>query len=348
MTVRMNRKLAEKYFKNQASPSETQKVLEWFETHEGERYLKERFEIDGDLMDSNDLRKMVPELDSDKLYKSIQLNIKKKRKVFSLRRTDWLGYTVKAAAAVLVILTASLFTITHQQYLSEQVVESEPVLFQTEDEQHREITLGDGTVVRMNSNSEIVVSPDFMRGTREIILTGEAYFEVEHNPEQPFIIHANQSTVEVLGTAFNVRSFSEENNVQVAVVEGSVLFKEASVENPHDLTAILSNGQYGYLDLSERTIFVDDYAIENYLVWKNGRLVFNNLSLNQICVQLNRLCEITCSFEDDEIKDLQLTANFSNDSIEKTLSVISLSLNIKYEKDENHVTWIYEPENDTE
>jgi len=344
MTVRMNQKLAEKYFKNQATPGETQKVLEWFETHDGERYLKERFERDRDLMDSHDLRKKVPELDSDKLYKSIQLNIKKKKCFFSLKRTDWLGYTVKAAAAVLVILTASLFTITHQQYVAEQVVEPEPVVFQTEEEQHREITLGDGTIVRMNSNSEIVVSADFMNGTREITLTGEAYFDVEHKPEQPFIIHANQSTVEVLGTAFNVRSFSGENNVQVAVEEGSVLFKEASVENSDDhLTAILSSGQYGYLDISGRTILVEDFAIENYLAWKKGRLEFENLSLSQVCTQLNRLYDITCSYADPEFENLHLTASFSMESMEKTLSVIGLSLGIDYKKNtDNRIHWIHE------
>lgn len=53
MTVRMYRKLADKYFKNQATPSEAQKVLEWFETYDGERYLKERLEIDSDMMDCN-------------------------------------------------------------------------------------------------------------------------------------------------------------------------------------------------------------------------------------------------------------------------------------------------------
>jgi len=335
----MTKKLADKYFNNKTTPAESKAVLEWFKTPEGKQVLQEIIEADGDLMERNDLRNLIPELDSEKLFTSIQEKINRKRVLYSIRRTDWVGYAAKAAAAMLVIFIAALFSITHQQDMVEQVVEREPVLFQTEDEQHREITLGDGTVVRMNSNSKIVVSSDFMRGAREITLTGEAFFDVKHNPEKPFVIHANQSTVEVLGTAFNVRSLYGESNIQVAVMEGSVLLKDASVENPQDLEATLSKGQYGYMDILERTISVDEFAIENYLVWKNGRLEFENLSLNHVCIQLNRLYDIKCHYADPKFENLQLTANFSNESIEKTLTVISLSLGIEFVQEGEEVIW---------
>lgn len=337
----MSRILADKYFNDRVTPAEAQKVLEWFETNEGEKYLKKRFDKDWNLMESNDLRKMVPDLDSDKLYQSIHYAIKRKKNVFSLRRTDWVGYTVKVAAAVLVILTASIFTITHQQYVAEQVVEPEPVVFQTEDKQHREITLGDGTVIRMNSNSEIVVSPEFMLNNREITLTGEAWFDVEHNPDQPFIIYTNQSKVEVLGTAFNLRSVKGEKNVQVAVVEGHVAFKGAKngIEY-NELSVILSKNQYGYLDLDRHSIKVDDKAVENYLAWKSGRLNFEELSLESVCKQLNRIYGTKCSFEDSEIRTLKLTASFSNESLHKTLNVIAMTLGVEYELRDDHVKWI--------
>jgi ferric-dicitrate binding protein FerR (iron transport regulator) len=266
---------------------------------------------------------------------------KRKKNVFSLRRTDWLGYTVKAVAAVFVILTASLFTMNHQQYLVQQVVESEPVVFQTEDEEHRTITLGDGTLIRMNSNSELVVSPSFMKGTREITLTGEAYFEVEHNPEQPFIIYANQSKVKVLGTAFNLRSVENHKNVQVAVIEGRVAFQgETNGTESDELSVILSKNQYGYLDLDNRLMKVDDKAVENYLAWKSGRFNFKELSLENTCIQLNRIYGTDCSFDDSEIRSLKLTANFTNESLNKTLNVIAMTLEVEYELRNDQVNWI--------
>jgi transmembrane sensor len=340
---RMNRQLADKFFTNQATPEETRRVLEWFETKEGRRYLQERLDTDEELMNRRELRDLVPELDSNLLYYSIRDDIQKKsekRGVFSIKRTDWLGHTIKAAAAVLVIAAASIFAISQERNAVEEVAEQAPVVFQTEDEQHREITLGDGTMIRLNSNSEVIVSEGFIQGPREITLSGEAYFDVAHDPEQPFIIHTNESSVEVLGTAFNVRSLSGQNNVQVAVVEGQVAFRSTNGSpESEQLSVTLSKGQYGYMDIGERTITVDDLAVENYLAWKNGRFVFDGLTLSQVCTQIGRIYNTECSFENEDIRNLQITSNFSDDTLEKALEVIALSLDLEYEKSGDQVYW---------
>jgi len=337
----MNRKIVEKFFTNQATPGETRKVLEWFETPEGQQYLRERLDVDEDLMTRTELRELVPELDSEQVYSSIRQKIGKSERTTFQKRSDWLEPLLKIAAAILVVFSASLLYILHQSGQNEQAAHQELIHLQTEDEQHREVTLGDGTIVRLNSNSEMTISSDFMKGAREITLTGEAYFDVVHDPKNPFIIHTNQSSVEVLGTAFNVRSIKGMDNVQVAVVEGVVSFKHSSKENSRPLSVILSKGQYAYMDVIERTFTVDELAVENYLVWKNGRLIFDGFTLNQVCMQLSRLYDgITCSFEADDVKNLQITSNFSTDSLEKTLEVIALSLGIEYEKEENLIHWL--------
>lgn len=337
----MNRKIVDKFFTNQATPDETRKVLEWFETPEGLEYLQKRLDVDAGLMDRRELKELVPELNSERLFSAIQQDIRSKPAVFSLHRTDWIGYAVKVAAAVLVIATASVFSMTYQNYVEEkQIAEQQPILFQTQDEENRTITLADGTEIRMNSNSEISVSAGYMRGAREITLSGEAYFDVEHNPDQPFIIHANQSSVEVLGTAFNVRSVNDQRNVQVAVVEGRVSFRGA--ENGTDseqLSVILSKNQYGYLDLENRTLNVDELAVENYLAWQSGWFNFQELSMQQVCTQLSRIYGIECGFDNSGIPAMNLTANFSNESLEKTLDVISMTLEISYEIRDEQVRW---------
>ncbi|WP_340105960.1 FecR family protein [Rhodohalobacter sp. 8-1] len=338
----MSRKLAEKFFNNQTTPAESEVVLEWFETSEGKQVLQEWIEAGRELMDRKDLRNAIPELDSDKLYISIQEEIKKKRKRYTLRRIDWLSYVVKAAAAVLVILTAALFTISYEGYKVEQITVQEPVIFQTNEEQHREITLNDGTIVRLNKNSEIILSVDFNKEKREIRLEGEAYFDVAHSSDKPFIINTGNSSIEVLGTSFNVRSDSGKENVQIAVVEGRVSFSSLKGDKPEKSSVILSKGQFGYLDVKENSIVVDKVPINNYLAWKSGRFHFNELTLQQVCTQLYRLYNLNCSFENQEIRNLRLTANFSNESLKKTLSVIALSLGIEFKKNEERVTWFKE------
>lgn len=338
----MSRKLAEKFFNNQTTPAESKAVLEWFETSEGKQALKEWIEADEELMKRKDLGASIPELDSDKLFFSIQEEIKKKRRIYNLRKTDWIGYSVKAAAVVLVVLTAALFSITQEKDAVEQITEREPVIFQTHEEQHREITLGDGTVIRLNENSEIILSEDFMKEDRELKLDGEAYFDVAHDTEKPFIINTGNSSIEVLGTSFNVKSDAGQKNVQVAVVEGRVSFSSVKGEEPERSSVVLSKGQFGYLDVEENSIVVDETAIDNYLAWKSGRFVFDELTLEKVCTQLNRIYNLECGFENQEIRNLRLTANFSNESLEKTLSVIALSLRIEFKKDEDQVTWFKE------
>lgn len=343
----MNKEIVEKFFINQTTPEETERVLKWFETPGGKKYLQNRLDADAGLMDRRELREMVPELDSENLYRSIRHQISKKENVFSIKQTDRLGYIVKAAAAVLVIITASVFTIIQERQAAEEFAAQEPVIFQAEEGQHREITLGDGTEVRLNSNSEMIVSRDFMQGAREITLYGEAYFDVEHNPEQPFIVHANQSSIEVLGTAFNVRSVAGQDNVQVAVVEGSVSFFDTSRENDEQLSVILSKGQYGFMNINEQSIEVDNLAVENYLAWKSGQFIFEDLTLQQVCTQLNRIYSVQCNFEDEGINSLYLTSNFSSESLDKTLEVIALSLDLEFEKEEFIVHWSHESQSNS-
>jgi transmembrane sensor len=335
----MNRKIVEKFFTNQATPGETRKVLEWFETPEGQQYLRERLDVDEDLMTRTELRELVPDLDSEQVYSSIRQRIRISERATFKKRVDWLGPLVKVAAAILVVLSASLFYMLHQPGQEEAALQ-EPIHFQTEEKQHREVALGDGTIVRLNSNSEMTISSDFMKGAREITLSGEAYFDVVHDPERPFIIHANQSSIEVLGTVFNVRSIKGMDNVQVAVVDGKVAFKSTNGSSEAEqLSVILSKGQYGYMDVTERTVQVDDLAVENYLAWKNGRFIFDGLTLSQVCMQLNRIYNSECSFDSDEIRNLQITSNFTDDSLDKALEVIALSLGLEFKVEDGRVSW---------
>jgi transmembrane sensor len=150
----------------------------------------------------------------------------------------------------------------------------------------------------LNSNSEIWVSGAYMSESREIQLQGEAYFDVMHDPERPFRVYANESEVEVLGTAFNVKSNGHGDNIQVAVTEGRVAFHNRGDLNEGP-SVILDAGHYGYLDLNKNEIAVDNFAIENYMSWMSGELVFEDLSLEKVCLQLNRLYEVQCGFENE-------------------------------------------------
>lgn len=336
----MHKKLIEKFFNNQTTPEESLNVMDWFDSAEGKKYLQKRLQIDADLMDRSELKEWVPELNSDKLYKAIQNNIHSTSKPHYTNRRDWIGTMIKVAAAVMVVTTATVFANMLENSINEDQSSEQPVVFVTQEGESRNIELADGTNIQMNSNSEILVHSSYLQGTREIQLSGEAYFEVESNPEQPFIINTEQSSVEVLGTSFNVRSIKEQGNVQVAVFEGKVAFRSHESEaKSEDLSVQLSKNQYAFLDLSKRSINVDDLAVNNYLAWRDGRFMFESQTLGQVCLQLKRIYSVECMFSSSNISSTLLTASFSAESLEKMLNVISMTLGLNYEVQNSTITW---------
>jgi transmembrane sensor len=336
----MNKDLLERFFKDECTAEESAKVLKWFDTEDGKKFLQG--ELDSDIENmmsgSGQFGSGYPDPDSEKILKSIQGMIRKQE--FRNKRKRQVIYPIfKAAAAILVVLAASFFYQNVYLPESEEITEHVPIHYTTSEDQQRKITLGDGSTIQLNSNSEIWVSGTYMSERREIQLQGEAFFDVIHDPERPFKVYANESEVEVLGTAFNVKSNVHGDNIQVAVTEGRVAFRSndtfAEIQS-----VILHEGQYGYLDLTNNDLIVDEIAIENYLAWMSGELVFEDLSLEKVCLQLNRLYEVQCGFENDQLSGLRLTANFSDDSLKKTLSVIALTLEIEFSVVNGQVEWM--------
>jgi ferric-dicitrate binding protein FerR (iron transport regulator) len=211
------------------------------------------------------------------------------------------------------------------------------MIYVTGDADQKKVTLGDGSVIHMNHQSQIQISSDLNLTNIEIQLQGEAYFQVTHNPDRIFRVVASSGVVEVLGTEFNVRSTAQ-GELHVAVTDGSVSFSNTSRSNEQE-AVILGKGQNAAISGETGELVVENFGVENYLAWRTGRLAFDDLPLETICLQLNRLYAVICSFENQELKHLRLTANFSKESLENTLSVIAQSLRIGFESDGETVRW---------
>lgn len=331
--------LADKYFNDQCTPGEAEKVLQWLDTEEGEQYLNEKIETDFDLIEHEKTREIsqIAGLNSKKLFSSLLHRLERyglalhQRPVYMDRKRFF-----QAAAGILIALTASLF---YFFIMDTEVTEpgKHPVHVSTSSEEQRNIQLGDGTEIRLNSNSRLTISADYMNGSREVTLRGEAFFNVAHQAEAPFLIYTDLARVEVLGTSFNVKSSEEPSLVEVSVIEGRVFFEGKGDEQQRSIT--LAKGDYAYWDDDLKELNTEQFGAENYLAWMTGELVFEQLPMSNVCVQLQRFYEITCRFETDGIQHLGLNANIPNPGLENTLSVIALSLNLEYKRENGLVVW---------
>lgn len=339
-----NKQLIEKFLDGTCTPEDAEQVLDWLETPEGQDYLDERLgkEVegwdDGESMPSvhspnKEKARFGDRLDSEMLFKRIIDSLGWHR---APRRLSFLNPLFQIAAVLCVIAFASLFHI-YSEHIALAGDPEVPIVFSTIEDQQKKITLRDGSIVHLNSLSELQIGGDFNQSNRTVKLKGEAFFDVIHQPNKPFIIHAGASKIEVLGTSFNVKLNSDLSEVGVAVIEGKVSLWHNEADEAQK--AFVEKGQFASLSTISGEIELDDYGIENYLAWKHGRLVFDGVRMDMVCQQIGRLYEISCLYSDSAIKDRKLTANFSSESLEKVLSVIGQSLNLSYEVNDRAILW---------
>ncbi|TVR19576.1 MAG: DUF4974 domain-containing protein [Balneolaceae bacterium] len=332
-----NKKLAEKFFNDKCSPEEAEIVLEWLKTIEGQDYLQKEIEKELETDVTNQTKESVDitDVDSKILYKSI-INKVRRLSFPSMKRTLFLRPLIQIAAAVSVFALTALFLIISPSE-DETLSVNEPVIFTTGEDEQKNITLADGTKIRLNSLSKLTISSGYNSSERKVQLEGEAFFEVKREENTSFTIFTELAQVEVLGTSFNVKSLPGDRRVEVAVTDGRVLFKGNNDTLNRSVTLI--EGAFGFWDEEYSELEVDHIGIENYLAWMSGRLIFDNLSLVNVCTQLQRIYGAECHFSTGRIKDLSLNAEIPNTSLENTISAIALSLNLEVTLRDGNLYW---------
>jgi transmembrane sensor len=189
-----------------------------------------------------------------------------------------------------------------------------------------ENTLPDGSVVTLNTGSVIEYPARFTGKHRNVRLTGEAFFEVRHEPSRPFIVSGDRYNVEVIGTSFYVNTLFGSGTMEVIVKTGRV-----AVFNPEtpDRKVMLSPGEQAEITLATGEIVTSRIPNENYLAWKTGKLVFTATPLYRIVEMLNKAYHADIRITDSRIADCLVTASFDNQPLESVLKVLQATLHIR-------------------
>ncbi len=152
-----------------------------------------------------------------------------------------------------------------------------------------ELELSDGTKVWLDAASTLKYPVSFVGNERKVELTGEAYFEVVHNKKMPFKVVANNTTIEDIGTRFNINAYQDETSVKTTLVEGAI---KVSVGNTSQL---LTPGQM--VSVNNSTLSLSDADIEQEIAWKNGYFIFNKADIKTVMQQFSRWYDVDISYE---------------------------------------------------
>ena len=240
-------------------------------------------------------------------------------------------------ALVLMLLAGTAFLVGRVTDGGEAPVAAEDALreISTEPGQRARVALGDGTRVRLSVDSRITLPRQFADDRREVFLEGEAYFDVAPDAERPFVIHAKEAAIRVLGTAFNVRAYAGEDVVEVAVAEGTVALRAEQ----EAARVTLGARQVGRLRGGEALDVRRDVNLERYLAWTEGRLAFEDAPLRDVAEALRRWYALDVRVADAALAERRLTATLEEESATNALNIIAAALDLHYERDGDDVTF---------
>lgn len=185
-------------------------------------------------------------------------------------------------------------------------------------------SLPDGTNGWLNSNSSIKYSGEY-NYDRKVILSGEAYFDVKTDRKRPFVVNTNGAIVTAVGTRFNVASYEEENEVEVVLEEGKLLF---SNDKKDEILTIAPNERLLYNKTLD-TYSTDTVQIEKHTSWTEGKLIFRNDPIDVIANRLERWYNVDVELVNNNFKEIMLRATFEDENLEEVLYYLENSLNIE-------------------
>ena len=266
-------------------------------------------------------------IDKNQLFNDIE----SKLPVAPVRQSRFMW--VRAAAFLLMALSAGV--VYYYLYGSAKVEkknEPQATINPLTRSDHSLVKLPDGSSVLLNSKSSLDYSK-FTSTTREVILSGEAYFDIAKDKSHPFVIHTGKLQTTVLGTAFNIRAYPEENNVTVTVTKGKV---EVGMENK-TLGIITPNQQISFNKKNGSTVQQQVHA-DSILIWKQNDLVFDNTTFEEAAMIISNRFNVTVTFENERLKNCRFTASFLNeDNIHQVLTVLCDVNNAAYHLKNNSV-----------
>lgn len=176
------------------------------------------------------------------------------------------------------------------------------------------LTLSDGTIIHLNSGSELKYPTRFKKGEeRKVFLKGEGYFNVAKDSCHQFIVSVKNIGVKVYGTQFNINSYDE--TIKTTLVEGSIALDLDGVETK------VKPGEMALYSPKDKSITLQAVDVQGYVSWVDGYLTFDNERLEVIAQILERNYNVTIIFESDTLKNLVINCNIPrNDSIEQFLN----------------------------
>ncbi|QEH41314.1 FecR family protein [Chitinophaga sp. XS-30] len=270
-------------------------------------------------------------------------------------KNGW-GWYALAVAAVLGIIMTTLWIQRDEQPGAEGAPEESRLAYTSKAGERKSFQLPDGTKVMLNAGSTLFLEDSFNTAKRSLTLEGEAFFDVAQHASMPFVIHTSAMDITVLGTAFNVKAYKNDETNETSLVRGLVKVSLRSgahelLLHPNEKVVVplqqttkqqikpapddrVSEPAKNYSIASLTHIPLDSTAVE--LSWIDNRLIFVNEPFGEIARRLERWYDVKIRFESENMKQYRFTGNFDKENLQRVLEVLQLSRDFSFRFENGH------------
>ncbi|MFV0604680.1 MAG: FecR family protein [Niabella sp.] len=276
------------------------------------------------------------------------------KKSFSIISLKW---WVAASIIAIFALAGSLWLFNKDNPVTTtagvQVAEMpNPVQLLTATTEKTRNVLPDGSVVWLNNNSRITYNENFGKTNREIVLEGEAFFDVAHKAELPMVVHAGVVDVKVKGTAFNIKSYASSKEIETSLIRGSIELvvhennKERKIlmePNEKVVVDVIGGGASKPEVAASQPLIKEPLKVEQKsglipeIAWIQGQLVFNNESLTSLAKKMEKWYHVQIFINDSVLAAEKFTGAFKDENLEEALDALQFTYGFKYKIDQHKI-----------
>ena len=312
--------LIEQFLKGKISDSEEKELLEWIDKTPNSFVIFQN--------EQERLRPIIAKQANEEVNFQWKLLLNKIQDKTKTKRFNSTRVYFSAVAAVL--LTALILGVVFKSEISKRFFAEKITEVVTSCGEKTSFILSDGTRVQLNAGSKLIFPEKFKGDTREVKLIGEAFFEVTPDKMNPFIVKTQELNIRVLGTAFNVEAFPDAAEVNTTLVHGKVaLERETSVNTV--ILAEMNPFEHAVYKTKKQEINVQqEINIDQYISWKDGKLVFMNASVQEVAKKLELWFNVSVQVKGEKLRNAHFTGTFTNETIDQVLKLLKISYPIEY------------------
>lgn len=295
------------------SNNEIKNFLEGKYSPKGQEMWNKWYDRTDDFFDNMEM----VQSDRSKLKKELR-QIKNANNVIFLPYKNW-----SIAASLVFLIGLSVFF-----YQTSNAVESKQ--FAVKLGEHAKIKLSDGTQIWLNAGSVLKYPKEFKGDTREVYLSGEAFFEVAKDKKHPFIIHTNKMDTKVLGTSFNVQAYPDQTTQEVSVATGRVNVKSTVTEE----NVYVTPGQKVVFKSQDNKLQAfKDVPVNAISLWRKNIMVFEETPLPEVVATINRNYNVSIEVKNKNLNALKISAYFKELPADQVIGLVCNIINAQYKMD---------------